>query len=130
MSYNISNYEYGHGTYMTRSYPFGLNQGGRALCSDGKYRRLHWVAEFADTFFSTPAGVVVYENGQRYSVSGYVTVETMAGWSTETEGDLATLKFIVVGYGKNSALLPKGSYRSGPRAAPFERSTTSEASPS
>jgi len=59
-------------TYITRSYPFGLNRrnGHRLLCSDGKIRAAE-LAESPDTFFSTPARIRI--NGK--TVTGYMTIE-------------------------------------------------------
>lgn len=97
---------YAHGTSLSRVYPWGLFRGGRAMCSDGKVRALKRIAETADTFFSVPAAVAV--NGR--TVSGYVTVETAAGFSTATDDDPAVVKFVAHTYGKNHDALPAGKW--------------------
>lgn len=50
---------YDNGTYLDMEFPFGFYLGGRAMCSDGKVRRIHRIAPTADTFFSVPASVIV-----------------------------------------------------------------------
>ena len=100
---------YGHDTYLVSTQPWGLYRGGRALCSDGKVRTLARIAETADTFFAVPAAVKV--NGK--TVSGYVTFETMGGFSTESEGDPIVVKFRRYDYGKNADMLPPGAFREG-----------------
>lgn len=99
--------EYGEGTELVQSFPWGLYRGGRAMCSDGKVRNLKRIAQTADTFFSIPAAVNV---GKR-TVSGYVTVETAEGMSTETPDDPAVVKFIAYTYGANGDALPRGAWR-------------------
>ena len=99
--------EYGDGTYLVQSFPWGFYSGGQALCSDGKLRRLKRIASTADTFFSVPASVNV---GKR-TVSGYVTVECRSGSSVETDDDPAVVKFIAYSYGRNGDALPGLAYR-------------------
>ncbi len=85
-----------------------------ALCSDGVRRTAHPSGDgIADTLFRTPAYVRV--GGKQ--VSGYITVETMQGLSTESPEDPATVKFIAHEYGKNAELLPPGAYKAEPGAA-------------
>lgn len=91
------------GTSITRNYPWGLNVKARVLCSDGKVRATARLAETADTFFSIPAAVKV----KGKTVAGFVTLETLKGYSVESEGDPAVLKFVPYLYRKNGDLLPK-----------------------
>lgn len=108
---NMDTREYGVGTNLTQSYPWGIYWGGKALCSDGKVRALKRIAQTADTFFSVPAAVEVRKDGKRYTVSGYITMETLSGMSTEVDGDPTTVKFIAYTYGKNGHLLPGMAWR-------------------
>lgn len=105
----IETREYGEGTALTVSYPWGWNvrRGTRALCSDGKVRSVVRISETADTFFSIPAAVKV--NGK--TVSGYVTLETLEGWSTPSDVDPTVLKFCRFNHGRNADELPAGPYR-------------------
>jgi hypothetical protein len=93
--------EYANGTYLAVSYPWGLFHGGRAMCPDGIVRTLKRISSTADTFFSIPASVTAYGK----TVSGYVTCETVAGFSTETEDDPAVIKFVPYRYRKNWAIV-------------------------
>lgn len=93
---------YALGTRLDVTYPWGLHTGGRALCSDGRTRELKRIAQTADTFFSVPAAVRV--NGR--TVTGFVTVETLVGWSTETDEDPYVVRFVANRYGRNGHLLP------------------------
>lgn len=79
-----------------------------ALCSDGKVRKVKRISETADTFFSVPAAVEVCQGGKKYTVSGYITVETLAGFSTEVGEDRTVVKFVAYQYGKNGHVLPRG----------------------
>lgn len=99
--------EYGEGTYLDVSMPFGGYVGGRALCSDGKVRALKRISETADTFFSIPAQVRV----EGKTVTGYVTLESVKGYQTPAQGDPAVVKFVAESYRKNAYLLPPGKYR-------------------
>lgn len=83
-----------------------------AVCSDGVERVATFTAE-NDTFFSRPARVAV----KGKTVSGYITSETLDGWSTETEGDPGVFKFSAYAYGKNAGLLPRGVYKREPDAS-------------
>ena len=104
----ISTRDYWSGTCLTQSYPWGLFIGGRALCSDGKVRALKRIAPTADSFFSVPASVTV---GGR-TVAGYVTVETLDGFTTYyDETDPQVVKFVAYTYRKNGDALPDGLYR-------------------
>lgn len=86
--------EYGHGTSLTVRMPWGLNVAARALCPDGVVRAVKRIAETADTFFSVPASVEVRRNGKRFTVAGYVTTETVEGWSTASDADPIVVKFV------------------------------------
>lgn len=101
---NIETREYGHGTSLTQSFPWGLYVGGKALCSDGKVRTLKRISETADTFFSVPAAVTV----KGRTVAGYVTVESIDGFTSTGE---PVVKFVAVKYRRNHYLLPEGTYR-------------------
>ena len=84
--------------------------GGRVMCADGKVRRLHRIAQTADTFFSIPASVQVQHNGKRVTVAGYVTVATRGGFSTDTQDDPYVVKFRAYTYRKNHNALPEGEH--------------------
>lgn len=56
---------------VTRPWGFYVTAGSRVLCSDGKVRALHRIAETADTFFSIPASIRI----GRKIVTGYVTTQ-------------------------------------------------------
>ena len=90
--------EYAMGTYLEVLYPFGQYVGGKAMCSDGKVRKLIRISETADTFFSIPAAVKV---GNK-KVSGFVTVDTFNFTLEQT-----VVRFVAVKTGKNYNLLPK-----------------------
>ena len=108
----INKREYGVGTYVVQSGPWGLFHSAKALCSDGKLRTTSRISTIADTFFSVPAAVVVYDGkGGRKTVSGYITFETLGGLSTEFDGDPTTVKFVAYTYGKNHDALPRGTWR-------------------
>lgn len=95
--------EYAFGTSITTCAPWGLNVACRAICPDGRVRSVR-IAQTADTFFSTPASVRV----RGKTVSGYVTVSTPSGLSTESEGDPAFVEFRPVDTSKNAdAVFPK-----------------------
>ena len=74
---------------------------GRALCADGIVRALRFGSGIADTFFSIPASVKV----KGKTVSGFVSVETLAGYTTPTADDPAVVRFHAYTYGKNASLL-------------------------
>lgn len=99
---NKSRWEYANGTYLDIGMPWSVYVGGAALCTDGKVRKLARIAETADTFFSVPASVRV--NGKY--VSGYVTTETVEGYSTPSDSDPVVVKFVTYQNRKNAHLLP------------------------
>lgn len=102
--------EYGYGTRLElEPGPFACAfVRGRAMCSDGVVRAVRFPGGgIADTFFSVPAAVDV--RGRR--VSGFVTVETAEGSSTETEGDPAVVKFHAYTYRRNADVLPAGTWK-------------------
>jgi len=104
--------QYGFGTSLElEPGPFACGfQRGLAMCSDGKVRAVRFPGGgIADTFFSVPAAVDV--DGKR--VSGFITVETAEGWTTETEDDPAVVKFHAYSERKNGALLPAGVWKRG-----------------
>lgn len=106
--------EYGMGTHIVSRQPWGIYVGGRAMCSDGVVRRLHTIAATADTFFSVPATVQVSRDGKRYTVAGYVTVETAQGYSTSggpNDTDPMMVKFVAVQTGKNHHILPGTAWK-------------------
>jgi hypothetical protein len=105
MRYETRNFA--RGTYLNQLKPWGLYSGGRAMCSDGVVRTLAGIASTPDTFFSMPAKVKV----KGKTVSGYVTMETEAGFSTDTENDPAIVKFVAVRSGKNAGMLPAGAWK-------------------
>lgn len=97
--------EYANGTYLTpASGPFSCGMvDGAALCTDGIVRRVRFRnGGIADTFFSIPCSV----SCKGKTVSGYVTVETVEGWTTPTEDDPAIVRFVAYTYGRNGHLLP------------------------
>lgn len=103
--------QYGSGTYLNMLTGFASGYvNGRVMCSDGKVRRLHRIAETADTFFSVPASVQVWHDGKRVTVAGYVTIETLQGFTTDTPEDPPVAKFVAYQYRKNCAALPAGTY--------------------
>lgn len=95
--------KYARDTYIHSSLPWGIIRAARAICPDGVVRTMHRVAETYDTFFSIPASVTIRRAGKRYTVSGFVSVETEEGWSFPSEGDPLIVKFIPYTYGKNAA---------------------------
>lgn len=90
--------QYALGTSLNTRMPWGTFVGGRALCPDGKVRRLARIALTADTFFSVPASVQV----RGKTVAGYVTVETIGGFSTATQDDPAVVRFVPYRNRKNA----------------------------
>jgi hypothetical protein len=78
------------------------------MCSDGTVRPTVRISASADTFFSVPCAVRV----KGKTVSGYLTVETAQGYSTDAgDDDPAVAKFVAYTYGKNADLLPRGAWR-------------------
>lgn len=99
--------EYGRGTSITSTNPWGLYRAARVLCSDGRVRATARISETPDTFFSVPCAVKV----RGKTVAGYMTFECISGSSVETDDDPTVAKFIATTYNKNHALLPRGAYR-------------------
>lgn len=95
---------YANDTHLTlETGPFACRYiSGKALCSDGRTRTVRFHSGIADTFYSVPCTITV----KGKTVSGYVTVETLAGFSTPTEDDPAVVKFRAYRYGKNYNLIP------------------------
>jgi hypothetical protein len=91
--------EYAKGTSLHFSQPWGLTCRGKALCPDGKVRAFR--GNSADTYFSIPARV----SARGTTVSGYVTVESVQGFSTVTEDDPAVVKFVPYKYRTNWKLV-------------------------
>ena len=87
--------EYGKGTFLRQSFPWGLFHGGKAMCADGKARMLARISMTADTWFSIPAAV----KARGKTVSGYVTF----GVCPETGEQF--VRFIAYQYSKNGHLL-------------------------
>lgn len=67
------------------------------ICPDGSQRSAYLSPLGADTFFSIPARVYV----RGLTVAGYVTSETLEGFSVETVGDPSVWKFVPYTYRKN-----------------------------
>jgi hypothetical protein len=99
--------EYGNDTYVVMR-STGLFSGfvaGRALCSDGIVRQLKRIALCADSFYSVPAAVTV----KGKTVSGFITFETMDGFSLGLPDNPEIVKFIATG--SNKSVLPDGAYK-------------------
>lgn len=88
-------------TQETVDYPGPFSAGPRivrhVLCPDGSQRAAYCSPLGADTFFSIPARVYV----RGVTVAGYVTRETLEGFSTETAGDPAVWRFVPYAYRKH-----------------------------
>lgn len=108
--------DYGHGTSVTRSFPFGLYIRARVMCSDGTVRATHRLASTADTFFSVPCAVKV----KGRTVAGYLTIETADGCTPDKPGDPSVVKFVAVTYRKNHDALPDGAWIRNPAAVPVK----------
>jgi hypothetical protein len=96
--------EYFQSALVVSDGPFGgdLRKAEGALCPDGIRRNAYPSADgISDTFFSIPA----YVNAEGKRVYGYVTVETIGGYSTVTDDDPATVKFVPYKYRKHHALV-------------------------
>lgn len=104
---------YADHTSITSSYPWGLYVRARVLCSDGKVRATSRISSTPDTFFSVPCAVKV--NGR--TVSGYLTCETLDGFTCAMPDDPTVVKFCAYTYGKNADALPNGLHRSTPVAS-------------
>lgn len=82
----------------------------KAMCADGKVRKVCRIAASADTFFSVPAAVRV----RGKYVTGYLTVTTVEGYDTEASvEDPYVVKFRIYSYGKNADALPAGEWLGG-----------------
>lgn len=92
---------YAYDTSLEFSQPWGHSCKGRALCPDGTVRAFR--GGIADTFFSIPARV----SAQGTTVSGFVTVETVQGFSTPAENDPAVVKFFPYKYRRNWWMVSK-----------------------
>lgn len=114
MGFTLNQTDYGMGTSLTYWLPWGDYVKARVLCSDGKVRATSRLSLTPDTFFSTPAAVTVWKDGKRYTVSGFITVETLAGYTTVMPNDPPVVKFVAFSKGRNSGLLPAGPFRKGP----------------
>jgi hypothetical protein len=103
----------GEGTGTYQQYPFGFYIKAKLMCSDGKVRSTNRMASTADTFFSVPCSVVVWDgtNRKNVSVAGYMTTETAGGMSTPTDDDPMVYKFVAYSYGKNGHLLPSLTWK-------------------
>ena len=86
---NITTRQYANETSVTQRFPWGTYVKAKAICPDGKVRTTARISQTADTFFSVPAAVRI---SGKY-VRGYITVETVKGFSTETPDDPAVVKF-------------------------------------
>lgn len=102
MTYRTDIRTYALDTELVQLSPWGTYVGGRAQCADGVVRKLKRISSTADTFYSVPASVTV--NGR--TVAGYVTLETVNGLSTPTDGDPLVVRFVPYRYRKNSHMLP------------------------
>jgi hypothetical protein len=91
---------YAKNTWLTQSSPWGLFTGGAALCPDGVTRRLKRISATADTLFSIPASVTV----KGRTVAGFVTVQTIEGFSTPTTSDPYVVRFFPYKNRKNAFL--------------------------
>lgn len=105
----ITRRDYANETYLTQTASWGLFTGGKVLCADGISRTLKRIAQNPDTLFYIPAAVSV----RGKTVAGYVSVETLGGFSKETPGDPTVAKFVAVTNKKNAGLLPGGAFRKG-----------------
>ena len=96
--------EFAKDTYLDLDNTYLDTVSGRALCSDGKVRKLKRVG-MADTFFSMPAAVSV----KGKTVTGFITTCTEQGFSTESDTDRTVVYFHANLYGKNANLLPRST---------------------
>lgn len=84
----------------------GIRCARGALCPDGVRRTAYPTYDgIADTFYSVPCRVRVTRDGARFTVGGYVTVETMDGYSSHSDEDPLTVKFLPYLYGRNGHVL-------------------------
>jgi hypothetical protein len=103
MSMTITHPKLEQQTVIQNDFPFsaGPQKIIGTLCPDGSQQTAVCSPLGADTFFSIPASVQV--KGTR--VAGYVTRETLAGFTTETPGDPAVWKFRPYKYRKKWRLV-------------------------
>ena len=96
----MSRTDYAQGTFLTlQDGPFACGfVAGRALCPDGKVRTVRFYDGIANTFFSVPCRV----SAKAKTVSGFITVETVQGFSTPTDDDPSIVRFVPYRYGKNA----------------------------
>ena len=98
--------EYARGTSITMTQPWGVYVTAKAMCSDGKVRKVSRIAQTADSFDSVPASVRV--NGKH--IAGFITVETEKGFTVDMPDDPAIVKFYAYSYLKNGMVLPEGAW--------------------
>lgn len=110
----ISTQQYADGTSVTQEFPLGRYVSARVMCSDGRVREVSRISDTADTFFSVRCAVRV----KGRTVSGYLTIESRAGFSTSDKNDLEVAKFVAHQFSRNGYLLPVGSWRSDRPATP------------
>ena len=103
--------KYAYGTLLVVDMPFSFYVGGKVMCSDAKVRTLKRIASTADTFFSVPAAIDVWDGERNRTVAGYVTFETVKGSSVDSANDPMVAKFRAYAYGKNHDALPDGAWR-------------------
>lgn len=77
----------------------------KAICPDGISRVVKLTnGGYADTFFSIPGRVQC----KGKTVTGFITCETMEGFSTGTEDDPVIVRFVPVKYGANYSVFYPG----------------------
>jgi hypothetical protein len=96
------------GTEVLVEYPWGIFHKAKLMCSDGKVRATSRMATTADTFFSVPCSVSMWDSkaGKNVTVSGYMTCSSVTGSDVVTEDDPVMYRFVAYKYGKNGHLLP------------------------
>lgn len=102
-----STMEYGYGTSLTRSGMWGVFTSAKVLCSDGIVRKVKRISMTEDTMFSVPCAVTV--DGR--TVTGFLSLETLSGLSTESDSDEKVVKFTANVHGANASLIPAGTCR-------------------
>lgn len=110
----ISTQNYADSTSVTQEFPFGRYLAARVMCSDGRVRTVSRISETADTMFSVRCAVRV----KGRAVSGYLTIESRAGFGTPDDADPAVAKFIAHQFSRNGGLLPVGAWHSDRPAVP------------
>ena len=92
---------YGDGTRLDHSADGGCVW-GKALCADGDVRAVRFPrGGHADTFFSVPAVCTI----KGKTVTGFVTIETRAGYTTASDDDPTVVKFVINRYGKHADII-------------------------